>query len=64
MRGLSNQSGEHLENLRESNILKKRKSISRTLFPVESTDNKSYNTYHRVVADGCIWEGISLMDAC
>ena len=36
-------------------------SLTRTLFPVESTDNiKTKVTTHRVIGGGCMWEGISL----
>ena len=38
--------------------------LARTLFPVESTNNiKTKITHPRVIGDGCIWEGISLMNA-
>ena len=39
--------------------------LARTLFPVKSTNNiKIKIPHHRVIGDGCIWEGISLMKAC
>ena len=39
--------------------------LARTLFPVESTNNiKSKITHHRFKGAGCIWERISLMNAC
>ena len=38
--------------------------LARTSFPtVESTNNMKI-TYHRVIEDGCIWEGISFMNVC
>ena len=38
--------------------------LFRTLYPVECTNNiKTKITYHRVIGDGCIWGGISLMNA-
>ena len=40
------------------------KSSLCSLFPVESTNNiKIKMTCHRVIRDGCIWEGILLMNA-
>ena len=37
----------------------------RTLFPVESKKKKKIKiACHRVIGDGCIWEGISLTNAC
>ena len=39
--------------------------LTRTLFPTESTnDIKIETTHQRSIEDGCIWEGISLMNAC
>ena len=44
--------------------LLKRKSGLFSLFPVECTNNiKIKMTCHRVIGDGCIWEGILLMNA-
>ena len=41
------------------------KELTETLFPVESTNNiKIKITHRRVIGDGCIWERISLMNAC
>ena len=41
--------------------------LARTLFPVECSYLLTANNIkitHRVVRDGCFWEGISLMNAC
>ena len=39
--------------------------LTRILFPAESTnDIKIEITHHRSIEDGCIWEEISLMNAC
>ena len=41
------------------------KELTETLFPVESTNNiKIKITHRRVIGDDCIWERISLMNAC
>ena len=37
--------------------------LVRNLFPAESANNiKIKITHHRVIEDGCLWEGISLMN--
>ena len=67
MRRLRNQNEEHFVNLCESNILETKvpSGLAWTLFPVESTSKvKIKITHHRVIGDGCIWEGISLINAC
>ena len=39
--------------------------LERTLFSVQSaTNNIQIKIIHRVVGDGCIWEGLSLINAC
>ena len=41
------------------------KLASRTLFAVESTNSiKRKITHHRAIGDGCIWEGMRLINAC
>ena len=71
LKGLKNQNGEHLINLSKSNspeiqviFRSYNDELARTLFPFESTNNiKIKITRHRCIGDGCIWEGISLMNA-
>ena len=70
-RGLRSQNWEHLVNLCESNILQKQ-----VIFPIqgqnfisvlpgESTNDIEIKiTHHRVIGNGCIWEIISLTNAC
>ena len=39
--------------------------LVRSLFPTESANNiKIKITHHRVIRDGCIWEGTSIRNAC
>ena len=67
-RGLKNQIVEHFINLRESNILETHAifpcELVRNLFPVKSTNSTKIKiTHYRVIGDGCIWKGMSLMTA-
>ena len=70
-RAWKNQSGKHLVNLCESNILETQVSpyslycelASRTLFPIQSTNTIQIKiTNYRVVGDGYIWESMWLMN--
>ena len=40
-----------------------RSELARTLFSIESTNNKIKITHHRLMGGGCIWEEILLMNA-
>ena len=68
MRVLKNQSGKYLANLCESNSLETQVMLPKVMnypdFFFESTNNMQIKAiFHRAIADGCIWVGISLMNA-
>ena len=67
LKGLKNQNWEHLVFWCESSSLETGHidELTRILFPFESTNIiKIKVTRHKVIGDGCIWEGISLMSTC
>ena len=68
MRVLKNQNGEYLANLCESNSLETQVMLPKVMnypeFFFESTNNIQIKAiFHKAIADGCIWLGISLMNA-
>ena len=61
-KGLRNQKEEHL--CKSSNLMKYKSSLLYSISFVESINNiKIKMTCHRVIGDGCIWKGTSLMNA-
>ena len=71
LKGSKNQNEKYLVDLYESNNLETQvispmcSELARTLIHFESTNNTKITvTRHTVIGYRCIWEGISLMNAC